>query len=58
MELFLRRGNAQRGAREAVQAAMYVYVKKEPVSSSIIAIATANSSLSPISLFVLGAKDY
>jgi hypothetical protein len=56
MELFLRRENVYRGAREAVKAVMPIYVKREPVSSSIIAIIISNSSLSSIASFYLAPR--
>ena len=56
MELFLCLKNAQHGVIEVAKAAMYVYVNEESVLSSIIVIATENSSLSPTSLFYLAPR--
>ena len=42
---------------EAVKAMMYVYVNMESALSSIIVIATENSSLSPTSLFYLAPRS-
>jgi hypothetical protein len=56
MELLIRGANVQQGAKEALQAAIYISVKKEPVSSSTIEIAIRNSSLSPISPFYLAPR--
>ena len=56
MELFLCLQNAQHGVIEVAKAAMYVYVNEESVLSSIIVIATENSSLSPTSLFYLAPR--
>jgi hypothetical protein len=48
MELLLRGANFQRGAEGALQAVMYISVKKKPVSNTTIVIIIINSSLLPI----------
>jgi hypothetical protein len=56
MELLLWGANVQQGAKEAVQAVIYIFVKKKPVSSSTIVIVIINSSQLPISPFYLAPR--
>jgi hypothetical protein len=50
-------GLDNRKRREAATAVEYIYVEKEPVSKTFIAVATTNSLLLWLSQCVLGAKD-
>jgi hypothetical protein len=58
MALLLRGASVQQGATEAVQAVMYISAEKGPVLSCIMVMTTTNSSLSSVSQFLLGAKNY
>jgi hypothetical protein len=56
IELLLRGANVQRGAKKALQAVMYISIKNQPVSSSIIVTVIINSLLSLISPFYLAPR--
>lgn len=58
MEWPLRSDSVNQGRTEVVWTVLHIYAKEEPVLSAFIAVKTTNSSLSPVSNFILGAKDY